>query len=91
MNVDHPVGVSILGGLLIVGAIGCMTGLLANLPRPAASRLARDMALGIAGAFLATFLLPMHGITPGALVGGYPAAIFGAILPIALVRLVRGR
>lgn len=84
-------GVSILGGLLIVFAIGSAAGLLANLPRATDRAIARDVALGIAGAFLASFLLPMEGITPGAIIGNYFAAILSAVLPIAIARLIRGR
>lgn len=48
---DEPVGISFLGALLIVAAVGCLAGVLARVALGGSmGRLVADMALGTFGA-----------------------------------------
>lgn len=86
---DQPVGISILGGLLIVAAAGVLAGVTARLALGGSPlRLAVDCFLGIGGAFLVTFWLPLHGVSiAGDLPGGLAVTALGAIVPVALLRI----
>ena len=81
---EHPVGVSVLGGVLILAAAGAASGLLAHaLLKTSALRLSLDMALGTLGGALLIFVLPMHGVTPGTAIGWPETVALGAALPVA--------
>lgn len=58
---DEPVGISILGALLIVAAVGCLAGVLARIAfGGGVLHTLADMALGVAGAWLVTRVRPRH-------------------------------
>jgi len=48
-----------------------------------------NILVGIAGAFLAYYLLPRIGMNMGLLVGGVLRATLGAVVLLLLIRLVR--
>lgn len=86
---EQPVGISFLGGLLIVIAAGCICGLLAKLIfRTGSVRMCFDMALGVAGAFSVIFILPMQGYTLGNVIIWRAALLLGAGIPIGLLHLI---
>ena len=81
---EHPVGLSPLGGFLILAAAGCAAGLLARLLLgTSAPRLLLDSALGTLGGVLLIFVLPQHGVTAGAVLGWPSTVALGAALPVA--------
>lgn len=86
---DEPVGISILGALLIVVAVGCLAGVLARIVfGGGVLRTLADMALGIAGAWTVIFFLPMHGYVLGYVLGWYATPVVGAVAPILLERAI---
>lgn len=86
---DQPVGISFLGGILIVIAAGSACGLLGRLVfRTGAIRTWIDMAFGIAGAFVVIFALPMRGYTLGNVIGWQAALLVGAGLPVLVLHLI---
>lgn len=86
---DHPVGISFLGGFLIIVAAGVLFALLAQLlRRTGRPRLLLDSGFGIAGGYLLIFLLPMKGYALGNMIGWPATVILGAALPIAALHLV---
>jgi uncharacterized membrane protein YeaQ/YmgE (transglycosylase-associated protein family) len=82
---------SIASSLLVVIAIGAVVGWLASLVVKGTSPgLFGDVIMGIAGAFVAGFLLPCLGInTSGTVVSGIFASVAGAAGLLLLVRLLR--
>ena len=81
---EHPVGLSFLGGVLVLAAAGCAAGLLARLLlKTSAPRLLLDSALGTLGGVLLIFVLPMNGVTPGTAIGWPQTVALGAALPVA--------
>jgi hypothetical protein len=80
---SHPVGMSFLGGFLIVFAAGWIVGLLALvLMKTTVLRTFCDIALGTLGGFVVMFVLPMNGITFGNVIGWLPALALGTIFPM---------
>lgn len=89
---DEPVGISILGALLIVAAVGCLAGVLARIAfGGGVLHILADMALGGAGAWLVIFFLPMHGYVLGTVIGWYATPVVGAVSPILLERVLLER
>lgn len=78
-------------GLLIVVVIGALVGWVASLiVKGAGSGLATDIVVGIAGAFLAGWLLPVLGVPiPAGFVGAFAAAVIGAVVLLLLIKLIR--
>lgn len=86
---DQPVGISFLGALLIVAAVGCLAGVLARVALGGSmGRMVADMALGVFGAFTVIFFLPMHGYVLGSVIGWYATPIVGAAVPILMERAI---
>jgi uncharacterized membrane protein YeaQ/YmgE (transglycosylase-associated protein family) len=78
-------------GLLITVAIGAVVGWVASLiVKGAGSGLLVDVVVGIAGAFLAGWLLPVIGVPiPAGFVGAFIAAVIGAVVLLLLIKLIR--
>jgi uncharacterized membrane protein YeaQ/YmgE (transglycosylase-associated protein family) len=78
-------------GLIIVIVIGGIVGWLASLMvKGSGLGLIGDVLFGIAGSFVAGFLLPMLGINvAGSMIGAIIASVAGAVVLLLLVRLIR--
>jgi len=78
--------------LIIILFVGLVAGWLAGrVVRGAGFGLVGDILVGIAGAFLASFLFPKLGIHLGAgLIAEIISSAVGAIILLLLVRLLRG-
>jgi uncharacterized membrane protein YeaQ/YmgE (transglycosylase-associated protein family) len=78
-------------GLLIVVVVGALVGWVASLiVKGTGSGLLMDIVIGIAGAFLAGWLLPTIGVAlPGGALGGFVAAVVGAVILLVLIKLIR--
>ena len=86
---EQPVGISFLGGFLIVGAAGCLGGFMARLLLATTTvHMLVDMGLGMLGGYIVIFLLPMHGYPIGNFIGWKAAVILGAVLPIIAKHLI---
>ncbi|WP_245626781.1 GlsB/YeaQ/YmgE family stress response membrane protein [Aestuariivita boseongensis] len=86
------VGAAIGGviGLLILIIIGAIVGWLASLiVKGSGSGLWMDILIGIGGSILAGRVLPLMGVSLGSAIGGFLAAIVGAVILILIVRLIR--
>jgi uncharacterized membrane protein YeaQ/YmgE (transglycosylase-associated protein family) len=78
-----------LVSLLLVLAIGAVAGWLAGrIVTGSGSGLVMNVMVGIAGAFVAGWLLPVVGIGVSSLVGALAAATAGAALLLLVVRLL---
>jgi uncharacterized membrane protein YeaQ/YmgE (transglycosylase-associated protein family) len=77
--------------LLIILLIGAIAGWLAGqIVQGTGFGLLGDIVIGIVGAFIASFLFPSLGLQLGAgIVSEIIAATIGAVLLLAIVRLVR--
>jgi uncharacterized membrane protein YeaQ/YmgE (transglycosylase-associated protein family) len=53
------------------------------------SGLLGNIAAGIGGSFLAGYLLPLLGVSIGGTLGGFIAALIGAVAVILIVQLIR--
>jgi len=79
----EPVGISFMGGVLIVVSAGVFFGLLAcALKKTTARRTFFDVVLGTTGGFVVIFVLPMQGFTLSNVTGWQVALSIGAALPI---------
>ncbi|WP_370282935.1 GlsB/YeaQ/YmgE family stress response membrane protein [Pseudooceanicola sp.] len=77
-------------GLLITIVIGAIVGWLAGvIVKGGGSGLVMNVVLGILGALVGGWLLPMIGISWGGLLGAFFMALIGAIILILIVRLLR--
>jgi len=79
-------------GLLVILFVGLVAGWLAGkVVRGAGFGIIGDIVIGIAGAFVASFLFPKLGIRIGTgLVSAIVYSAIGAIILLLVVRLVRG-
>ena len=79
-------------GILIILLVGLVAGWLAGIiVQGTGFGLIGDMAIGIVGALIASWLLPKLGIALGAgLVRAIINATIGAVLLLLVIRLVRG-
>ncbi|MET4798573.1 GlsB/YeaQ/YmgE family stress response membrane protein [Bradyrhizobium sp. LB11.1] len=79
-------------GLLVILFVGLIAGWLAGkVVRGAGFGIIGDIVIGIAGAFIASFLFPKLGIHIGAgLISEIIYSAIGAIILLLVVRLVRG-
>lgn len=79
-----------IAALLIVAVIGAVVGWLASLiVKGSGSGLAMDIVFGIGGSLLAGYVLPILGISFGGMLGGFIAALIGAVVLILIVRVIR--
>ncbi|MGR3372643.1 GlsB/YeaQ/YmgE family stress response membrane protein [Pseudooceanicola nanhaiensis] len=77
-------------GLLITIVIGAIVGWLAGvIVKGGGSGLVMNVVLGILGALVGGWLLPMIGISWGGFWGAFFMALIGAIIVILIVRLLR--
>ncbi len=77
-------------GLLITIVIGAIVGWLAGvIVKGGGSGLVMNVVLGILGALVGGWLLPMIGISWGGFWGAFFMALIGAIILILIVRLLR--
>jgi uncharacterized membrane protein YeaQ/YmgE (transglycosylase-associated protein family) len=78
-------------GLLIVVVVGAAVGWVASLiVKGSGSGLLVDIVVGIAGAFLAGWLLPVIGVPiPAGFVGAFIAAVIGSVLLLLIIKLMR--
>jgi uncharacterized membrane protein YeaQ/YmgE (transglycosylase-associated protein family) len=79
--------------LLVILAVGIAAGWLAGqIVRGTGLGLAGDLVVGIAGAFIASWIFPQLGIHLGSgIVSEIVEAAIGAVLLLMLIRLVHGR
>ncbi|WP_342713569.1 GlsB/YeaQ/YmgE family stress response membrane protein [Bradyrhizobium sp. B124] len=79
--------------LLVILVVGVAAGWLAGqLVRGTGFGLVGDLIVGIAGAFIASWLFPQLGIHFGlGIVSAIMSAAIGAVLLLLIIRLVRGR
>jgi uncharacterized membrane protein YeaQ/YmgE (transglycosylase-associated protein family) len=79
--------------IVIIILVGIIAGWLAGkVVRGAGFGLIGDLLVGIAGAFVASWLFPRLGISLGSgLVSAVISSAVGAILLLLVVRLIRGR
>lgn len=83
-------GVGLVLGLLIVVVFGALVGWLAGLIfKGSGFGLGGDIVVGIAGAFLAGFLLPRFGIGVDGVAGSIIAAVIGAVIVLLFVKMIR--
>lgn len=84
---------SALGGLIgivILIIIGAVVGWLASLlVKGSGSGFWSDVLIGIGGALIAGYGLPLVGISLGGIVGSFFAALLGAIIFLLIIRTVR--
>ena len=80
-------------GLLVILFVGLVAGWLAGkIVRGTGFGLIGDVAVGIAGAFISSWLFPKLGIHIGSgLISEIIYSAIGAVLLLLIVRLVRGR
>ena len=80
-------------GILVILFVGLIAGWLAGkIVRGTGFGLIGDIVVGIAGAFVASFLFPKLGIHIGrGLISEIIYSAIGAVLLLLIVRLVRGR
>jgi len=79
-----------LTGLIIILAIGALAGWLAGMvTKGRGFGLLGDIVVGIVGALLGGFLLSLLGIGFYGLVGALFTAFIGAVVLLALVRLIK--
>lgn len=77
-------------GLLITIVIGAIVGWLAGvIVKGGGSGLVMNVVIGILGALIGGWLLPMIGISWGGVWGAFFMALIGAIILILIVRLLR--
>ena len=78
-------------GVMIVVIIGAVVGWVASLiVKGTGSGLLLDIVIGIAGAFLAGWLLPAARIAmPGGAVAAFVAAVIGAVILLLVIKLAR--
>ena len=77
-------------GLLILIVIGAIVGWVASLiVKGSGSGFWMDVLIGIGGSIFAGRILPLLGISLGGVVGSFVAAVFGAVILILIVRLIR--
>ncbi len=78
-----------LNTIIIFLVIGLAAGFIANsvMGRRSESLLS-NLVLGVAGAFVGGFLLPAIGLRPWGLIGNFLTAIAGAVVIIAISRLL---
>ena len=78
-------------GILIILLVGLIAGWLAGkIVRGASTGLIGDMAIGIVGAFIASWLLPQLGISLGSgFIRAVINATLGAALFLTIIRLAR--
>ena len=77
-------------GLLITIVVGAIVGWLAGvIVKGGGSGLVMNVVLGILGALVGGWLLPMIGIAWGGFWGAFFMALIGAIILILIVRLLR--
>jgi uncharacterized membrane protein YeaQ/YmgE (transglycosylase-associated protein family) len=79
-------------GLLIILVVGLIAGWLAGLiVRGTGFGIVGDLLIGIAGAFIGSWLLPQLGIHLGSgIISAVINATIGALLLLLVIRLVRG-
>jgi uncharacterized membrane protein YeaQ/YmgE (transglycosylase-associated protein family) len=79
--------------LIIILAVGIAAGWLAGqIVEGTGLGLVGDLVAGVAGAFIASWILPQLGIHLGSgIVSAIIEAAIGAVLLLAIIRLVRGR
>jgi uncharacterized membrane protein YeaQ/YmgE (transglycosylase-associated protein family) len=79
-------------GILVILLVGLVAGWLAGkIVRGTGFGLIGDLAIGIVGAFIASWLLPRLGISLGVgIVRAIINSTIGAVLLLLVVRLVRG-
>ena len=79
-------------GILVILLVGLVAGWLAGkIVRGTGFGLIGDIAIGIVGAFIASWLLPRLGISLGVgLVRAIINSTIGAVLLLLIIRLVRG-
>ena len=79
--------------LLVILAVGIAAGWLAGqIVRGTGFGLVGDLIVGVAGAFIASWIFPQLGIHLGSgIVSAIVEAAIGAILLLAIIRLIRGR
>jgi uncharacterized membrane protein YeaQ/YmgE (transglycosylase-associated protein family) len=77
-------------GLALLIVIGAVVGWLASLiVKGGGSGFWVNVAIGIGGAILAGYVLPLLGVPLGGMVGSFLAALIGAVILILIVRLIR--
>ena len=79
-------------GLLVILVVGLVAGWLAGkIVQGTGFGIVGDIIIGIAGAFIATWLLPRLGIDVGVgMIAAIVSATIGAMVLLLAVRLVRG-
>jgi uncharacterized membrane protein YeaQ/YmgE (transglycosylase-associated protein family) len=79
--------------LLIILAIGIAAGWLAGqIVEGTGLGLVGDLVIGVAGAFIASWILPQLGIHLGSgIVSAIIEAAIGAVLLLVIIKLIRGR
>jgi uncharacterized membrane protein YeaQ/YmgE (transglycosylase-associated protein family) len=81
-----------LGNLIIMLVIGLAAGFLANLIIGRRnSSILNSFLIGIAGAFIGGWLLPMIGLRPWGVIGNFVTATVGALLLLFVARLLSSR
>lgn len=81
---DHPVGMSFLGAILILLAVAVACGLVARwLLGTTVVRTLVDIALATLGGFFLIVYLPMHGYALGNVIGWTATVVLGTVLPVA--------
>ncbi len=79
-----------LAGLIIFLAIGAVAGWLAGvIIKGGGFGLVGDIVVGVIGSLIGGWLFGFLGIAAGGLIGSIIAAIVGAIILIAVVRLIK--
>ena len=80
-------------GILVILVVGLVAGWLAGkIVQGTGFGLIGDLAIGIVGAFIASWILPRLGISLGVgIVRAIINSTIGAVLLLLVVRLVRGR
>lgn len=87
---DEPVGISFLGGFLIVVAAGALVGLLVRFFwRTTSRRSLYDSFIGSLGGFIVFFLLPMNGIAMSNAIGWQASLLVGTVLPVAVGHMLQ--
>jgi uncharacterized membrane protein YeaQ/YmgE (transglycosylase-associated protein family) len=79
--------------LLIILAVGIAAGWLAGqIVEGTGLGLVGDLVIGVAGAFIASWILPQLGIHLGSgIVSAIIEAAIGAVLLLVIIKLIRGR
>ncbi len=81
-----------LTSILILLAIGLVAGWLAGIIwKGSGFGLLWNLIIGVAGAFLGSWIFSLLGISFGGIIGSIVAALIGALILLAIVNLIKRR